>query len=90
MYMYETLRISPLVHAEVFHSCTEYSQLCLSQISWDWRNSFDLEKIDLCEVKNNRKLEVICHADKLGDMLYACTERIAHMKWYGYDFKYYV
>ena len=22
-----------------------YSQLCLSQISWDWRNSFDLEKI---------------------------------------------
>ena len=23
---------------------------------------------------------LICHADKLGDMLYACTERIAHMK----------
>ena len=22
-----------------------YSQLCLSQICWDWRNSFDLEKI---------------------------------------------
>ena len=40
--------------------------------------------------KNNFSLEVICHADKLGDMLYACTERIAHMKWYGYDFKYYV
>ena len=25
-----------------------------------------------------------------GDMLYAYTERIAHMKSYGYDFKYYV
>ena len=40
--------------------------------------------------KTKIQLEVICHADKLGDMLYACTERIAHMKWYGYDFKYYV
>ena len=24
-----------------------YGQLCLSQICWDWKNSFDLEKIQL-------------------------------------------
>ena len=28
-----------------------YSQLCLSQIPWDWRNNFDLEKIRLMKGK---------------------------------------
>ena len=42
-----------------------YSQLCLSRICWDWRNSFDLEKIQLMSrTRPYKGLKTIEYKDK--------------------------